>query len=120
MAGCGGGGGDDLVTRGEVRNCLAQQGLTLKAPSGATAGYAPLASASPEFAAYFADGRYVNVVVARSEVRARREVADIKSALQTFGVTDAKNRVILSRNAAAIFDKAPQPAQRDVVAGCLR
>jgi hypothetical protein len=121
-AGCGGGGGDSLVSETGVRECLAQAGMRPEptgSQRGGAKGYAPIYAA--DFTAAARDGPSVDVVVQRASKRAAQTAADIRSALQSFGPSagDTADRVLSARNAVAVFSRTPSAGDRAAVRGCL-
>jgi hypothetical protein len=114
VGGCGG-GDDNLVEEAELRDCLAEQGLTIEAPDpGSSAG---LGSVSPDFRAVSEDDVGLEVVVQRDEKKAQRNAADLQGALASFG---AQGSVVVSeRNAIVIFETAPPGELRASVEDCL-
>ena len=114
LAGCG--DGEDVIDQDQLRDCLAGEGLSLEAAGYTTS--AVLGNVSPDFRAHFPDGAAVDFVVEGTEEKARRKAADVRGALQSFGVT-TKDRLLTQRNAIAVFERAPSPKDRARVAGCL-
>jgi hypothetical protein len=122
LAGCGGGGGDDLLGEGDVRDCLVQAGFGLQPGSGGVE-YAPAyLTTAPDFTAHTKNGASVDVIVLGSEERARRVAAHARSALATLGSpgASAETSVIASQNAVAVFHRPPSQADRDAVRGCFK
>jgi len=112
--GCGG-GGDDAIDEGALRECLAEGGLEIEA---AAATSPTLGSASPDFRASI-DGLPVDVIVERDQDRAQRTGADLRGALGTFGVANVDRRLLEERNVIAVFSGDPSAGQREAVASCL-
>jgi hypothetical protein len=114
VAGCGG-GGDDLIEEGSLRDCLAEEELSIEVPEiGESAG---LGNVSPDFRAVTKDGAGIEVVVQGNEQKAERTAADISGALASFGATGSE--VVSERNAIVIFEESPADPLRASVEGCL-
>ena len=116
VAGCG--GGTDLISEGQLRDCLANQGLSFQA-AGAPAPSAGLGNVSADFSAGTKGGGQVDLIVSGSDEKARRQAADISGALQSFGVAGAADRLLSKRNVVAVFDQTPSSGDRDAVSACL-
>lgn len=101
-----------------LRDCLVERGLSLTRP-GAVAG-PNLGNVSPDFVAALPNGAGVSVVVEGSAEKARRRAADIRGALQAFGVAAGGELVITARNAIAVFERPPSAENRDAVSACLK
>jgi hypothetical protein len=115
LAGCG--GGDDAITEGSLRDCLADQGLRQR-PEGSTPN-APLFNLSPDFRMQVQGGASVGLLVEGSDEKARRRAADIRGSLQTLGIADPAERLLTKRNAIAVFERTPSSKTREAVASCL-
>lgn len=111
LAGCGGGGDDDRLTREALRDCLAEGGLAVEQEGAAVR--AGLGNVSPDFRVTTKEGVAVDVVVLGSARKARRSAADVRGALRGFG---AEGREVVSeRNAIVVFgSKASQEARRTI------
>jgi hypothetical protein len=119
VAGCGGSGDEGgRLAEDSVQECLATAGLSSKPPAdrGGASGYAPLASAAPDFVLYADDGTSVSVAVHGTDEKAERAAADVNGAIQSLG---GPAEAISRRNAVVIFDRAPSDMLRDTVDGCL-
>jgi hypothetical protein len=116
LAGCGG-GDDDAITEGSLRDCLADQGLRQR-PEGSTPN-APLFNLSPDFRMQVRGGGSVGLLVEGSDEKARRRAADIRGSLQTLGIADPDSRLVARRNVIAVFERAPTSDAREAVASCL-
>jgi hypothetical protein len=114
LASCG--GGDDVITEGQLRDCLAGKGLSLQAAGETTS--AALGNVSADFRAHVKGGGAVDFVVVGTDEKARRKAADISGALQTFGVA-TEDRLVAKGNVIAVFDRSPSPQAHDAVSGCL-
>jgi hypothetical protein len=112
--GCGG-GGEDVVEEGPLRDCLAGEGLKFEPVE--VSGGAVLGSASPDFRLVTEDGDGVDVVVEKDEQRAERTAADIRGSLASLGSADSV--VLVNRNAVVAFEATPSADLRRSVEGCL-
>jgi hypothetical protein len=122
LAGCGG-GEDDLLSEGDVRDCFVQAGLGPQPPaSGGDVEYAPAyLNTAPDFTARTKGGASVDVIILGSEERARRAAAHARSALATFGSSGAaRSAVVAGRNAVAVFHRSPSQSDRDAVRNCIK
>ena len=115
LAACGGGNGESLVAEESLRDCLAAADLEIQAPQ-ATAG-AGLGNVSPDFRAITTGGVPVDLIVQNSDAKARRSAADIRAALQSFGV--ASTEVVSRRNAIAVIGGAASEADLGAIERCL-
>jgi hypothetical protein len=113
------GGGEETVSEDSLRDCLIEQGLTRSTGPAALAS-PNLGNVSPDFVASLPNGAGVSVVVEGSAESARRSAADIRGALQAFGLAAAGELVISARNAIAVFERPPSAQDRDAVSGCLK
>ena len=116
IASCG--GGTDLISEGELRDCLAGQGLSFQG-AGAPAPSPGLGNVSADFSATTGGGGQVDLIVSGSDEKARRQAADISGALQSFGVAGAADRLLAKRNVVAVFDQTPSSGDRDAISTCL-
>ena len=112
------GGGTDLVSEGDLRDCLADQGLSFQGAAQTTPSPG-LGNVSADFSAAISGGGQVDLIVSGSEEKARRQAADISGALTSFGVAGAGERLLAKRNVVAVFDHAPTSSDRDAVSACL-
>jgi hypothetical protein len=122
VSACGSGGGTDLLGEDALRDCLADAGLEATPQAGAAQGdFAPVnLRTAPDFTAYASDGAVVDVVVEGSEDKARRTAADVRGALSSLGVADASDRLVVRRNAIAVFHRAASAKDRAAVGSCMR
>jgi hypothetical protein len=110
----------DQLSEGDVRECLAGNGLGAKPPADAASRYAPLyLSRAPDFSAYSEGGTQVDVVVQGAADKAERTAADVRGAMLPLGISDADQRVVASRNVVAVFAESPSSDERKAVSGCL-
>jgi len=118
LAGCGDGGGEDLIDADALRNCLAKHGASFGAHPAAATGYAPLFHLAPDLEGKIR-GSSVEVFIERSAVRARRDAADAKGALTAVGLSEPTGSVEQSRNAVVVFEPPPSSEARSAVRSCL-
>lgn len=120
-----GGEGSELLTEGDVRKCLADSRIVVRAPGapGAEAPeYAPhYLETAPDFTAYAKDGTGVDVVVQGSAERAMGTAAHVKGALESLGdsFAAASNRVVRGLNVVAVFHRSTSATNRGAVRACL-
>jgi hypothetical protein len=114
LAGCD--GGEEEISQDQLRDCLAGEARAPRAGSDTTS--AVLGSVSPDFRVTLSSGTGVDFVVEGTEEKARRKAADIRGALQSFGVA-TRERLLIGRNVVAVFERAPSREDRDRVATCL-
>jgi hypothetical protein len=114
LAGCD--GGEEEISQDEIRDCLAGEARAPREGSDTT--IAVLGSVSPDFRVTLSSGTAVDFVVEGTEEKARRKAADIRGALQSFGVA-TQQRLLTGRNVIAVFERAPSTEDRDRVAQCL-
>ena len=115
-------GGDEseLIGENSLRECLAQEGLGAN-PEGAAAATPPVyLSTAPDFSAYSADGKRLDVVVQGSEEKAERTAADVSGAMLPLGIPDAQERVIAKRNVVAVFADTPSAQEREAASSCVK
>ena len=124
LSACGG-EESDLLTEGEVRQCLADAGIADRPPAATEAAspeYVPLyLETAPDFTAYTKDGAAIDVVVQSGPERARRTAAHVKGTLESLGgsFSSGSERVVQSENVVAVFRRAASPADRNAVRSCL-
>jgi hypothetical protein len=117
LAGCGDGDSSPRIEETALRDCLAEAGFKVSAAEpSATAG---LASVTPDLRAEAKGGLVLDVVIERTPERARRTAADLRSALQSYGVTDLASVLVERENAVLVFAETPSAPQRDAVESCL-
>ena len=122
---CGDEERSDLLTEAEVRECLANARIAVRAPDATTKegapGYAPLyLETAPDLTAFARDGTGVDVVIQGSTQRARRTASHVKGALESLGsFAAASNRVVQGENVVAVFRRRASPQDRDGVMACL-
>jgi hypothetical protein len=114
LAGCG--GGEGRVDRVSLSGCLAQRGWQVRA--AAPAGGTILGDVAPDFRARLR-GETADVVVERSDARARRDAANLSGALGSYGVREPGRRLIARRNVVVIFERHPSAGARRAVTACL-
>jgi hypothetical protein len=124
IAACGG-EENELLSEADVRECLADAQIQVRAPGAAApepSQYALYLETAPDFTAYAKDGTGVDVVIQGSPERARSTAAHVKGALESLGgsFTGAAGRVVRGENAVAVFHRPSPPAAREAVRGCLR
>ena len=117
LAGCGGEDPSPTIEETALRDCLAEAGFKVSAAEPRTA--AGLASVTPDLRAEFKGGVALDAVIERTPERARRTAADLRGALQSFGVLDPASVLLERQNAVLVFAGAPSAAQREAVASCL-
>jgi hypothetical protein len=121
LGGCGGGVNNDLLSETGVRECLAKAQIgprTAQSSGSEWTGYAPIFV--PDFTAYASDGTPVAVIVQGSSKRAQETAAHVRSAFASLGgAVGGGQRVIATRNAVAVFARAPSAAVRSSVRSCL-
>jgi hypothetical protein len=109
-------GGEEEISQDQIRDCLAGEARAPREGSGTTV--AVLGSVSPDFRVTLSSGTAVDFVVEGTEEKARRKAADVRGALQSFGVA-SQQRLLTGRNVIAVFERAPSTEDRDRVAKCL-
>jgi hypothetical protein len=114
LAGCD--GGEEEISQDQIRDCLAGEARAPREGSDTTV--AVLGSVSPDFRVTLSSGTAVDFVVEGTEEKARRKAADIRGALQSFGVA-TQQRLLIGRNVIAVFERPPSTEDRDRVAKCL-
>ena len=114
-AGCGGGDGDGLTSEESLRDCLAEQGLTVE-PSDLSSS-AGLGNATPEFRVMSQQGEIADVIVEGSEEKADKVSADVQAAKQGFGAGNAV--VVQEKNAVVVFEDEPPADFREQVETCV-
>jgi hypothetical protein len=117
-AGCGGGGGEQLVGADALRDCLAKHGASFGSQRPGATGYATLFHLAADLQGRIA-GSSISVFIEKSARAARRDAADAKSALSAVGVNDPAGSVLLNRNAVVAFEPPPSERARDAVRACL-
>jgi hypothetical protein len=115
-AGCGGDDGDGLTSEESLRDCLAEQGLTVEA-SGLSSS-AGLGNATPDFRVMSKQGEIADVIVEGSEQKADKVSADVQGAKQSFGAGNAV--VVKEKNAVVVFEAEPPAEFRGQVEICVR
>lgn len=106
------------MSEDSLRDCLLEGGLSFSGP--AQLAGPSLGNVSPDFVAALPEGSGVSLVVEGTAEKARRQAADVRGALQGFGVAGAGDRVITGRNAIAVFERPPTAQDRETVGACLR
>lgn len=112
------GGGEETVSEESLRDCLADAGLSFAGPAELSGPN--LGNVSPDFVAAMPAGGSVSLVVFGTEEKARRAAADVRGALQGFGLAGGADLVISDRNAIAVFERPPSAEDRETVGVCLR
>jgi hypothetical protein len=114
-AGCGSDDGDDLASEDSLRDCLTEEGLTVKASDLSSS--AGLGNASADFRVQSPDGQLADVVVEGSEDKAGKTAADIQGAKQSFGA--AQTVVVREKNAVVVYEVEPSDEFRSQIGACV-
>jgi hypothetical protein len=109
----------DQLSEDAVRECLAENEIGAQPRGEGAAGPPVYLSAAPDFSAYSRDGTRVDLIVQGTEEKARRTAADVRGAMLPLGIPDADRRVVVNRNAVAVFADSPSPESRETVSACL-
>jgi len=112
------GGGEETVSEDSLRDCLVDAGLEFGGP--AELAGPSLGNVSPDFVGVLPAGGSVSLVVEGTEEKARRKAADIRGALQGFGLAGGADLVITGRNAIAVFERPPSAEDGEIVGPCLK